>query len=278
MPLRKQGTIIPAAALAAVLSAAAIPSSASAFSWQDLIKPKAPAPATTPAPAPTSPPVATTPATAPVATSPAATTPSAPAPTTPAAPVATTPPKATGCTPLPTTKAFSKFGDSADYYPAPGGSFESGGPTWRLTTGAKIVSGNENLGIVGGSKALQLSPGATATSPEFCVDETQPSFRFASKVSSLDGGYVAIVLWRDSAGNVTQSQFTASGLGTYYNKQTDWNPSAVSPLATKIPLLQGGGKTATVQLMFVGTMKAYGIFVGAKATIDSVMVDPYRRG
>lgn len=276
MPLRKQGTIIPAAALAAVLGAAIVPSSASAFSWSDLLKPK---------PAPTAPaPVATTPApttpTAPAATTPATTPAPAPSPTTPAAttPAATTPPKATGCTPLPTTKAFSKFGDAADYYPAPGGSFESGGPAWRLTTGAKIVSGNENLGIVGGSKALQLSPGATATSPEFCVDETQPSFRFASKVSSLDGGYVAIVLWRDSAGKITQSQFTASGLGTYYNKQTDWNPSAISPLATKIPLLQSGGKTATVQLMFVGTMKAYGIFVGAKATIDSVMVDPYRRG
>ena len=276
MPLRKQGTIIPAAALAAVLSAAIVPASASAFSWSDLIKPK-PAPTAPAAPAtpatPASPPVATTP---PAATPPTPATPASPA--TPATPAATTPPKATGCTPLPTTKAFSKFGDAADYYPAPGGSFESGGPAWKLTTGAKIVSGNENLGIVGGSKALQLSPGATATSPEFCVDETQPSFRFASKVSSLDGGYVAIVLWRDSDGNVTQSQFTASGLGTYYNKQTDWNPSAVSPLATKIPLLQSGGKTATVQLMFVGTMKAYGIFVGAKATIDSVMVDPYRRG
>lgn len=273
MPLRKQGTIIPAAALAAVLGGAIVPSSASAFSWSDLLKPK---------PAPTAPaPVATTPApTTPAATTPATTPAPAPSPTTPTAttPTATTPPKATGCTPLPTTKAFSKFGDAADYYPAPGGSFESGGPAWRLTTGAKIVSGNENLGIVGGSKALQLSPGATATSPEFCVDETQPSFRFASKVSSLDGGYVAIVLWRDSAGKITQSQFTASGLGTYYNKQTDWNPSAISPLATKIPLLQSGGKTATVQLMFVGTMKAYGIFVGAKATIDSVMVDPYRRG
>lgn len=277
MPLRKHGTIIPTAAAMAVLGAAVIPASASAFSLSDFLKPKTTTAPATPAPATT--PAATTPkpaATTPVATTPAAATPAPPTPAT--TPAATTPPKATGCTPLPTTKAFSKYGDTAEYYPAPGGSFEAGGPAWRLTTGAKVVSGNENLGIVGGSKSLQLSPGATATSPEFCVDETQPSFRFASKVSSLDGGYVAIVLWRDSAGKITQSQFTASGLGTYYNKETDWNPSAISPLATKIPLLNGGGKTATVQLMFVGTMKAYGIFVGAKATIDSVMVDPYRRG
>ncbi len=271
MPLRKQGTIIPSTALLLVLGAAIVPSSANAWSWGGFGS-------TTTTTTTTTAPAATTPA-APVATTPTTTAPVATTPTSTPTPVATTPVAApTGCTPLPTTKAFSKFGDTADYYPAPGGSFESGQAAWKLTTGAKIVSGNENLGVVGGSKSLQLPPGGTATSPEFCVDETQPSFRFASKVSSLDGGYIAVVLWRDSAGKITQSRFTASGLGTYYNKATDWNPSAISPLATKIPLLSSGGKTATVQLMFVGTMKAYGIFVGAKATIDSVMVDPYRRG
>ncbi len=277
MPLRKHGTIIPTGALILTIGAAALPASASA-AWTDWFKPRTTTTAPTPTPTPTPTPKPTptpTPAPTPTAT-PAPTPTPAPAPTTTPAP--TPAPAATGCTPLPTTKAFSKFGDTADYYPAPGGSFESGQPAWKLTSGAKIVSGNENLGVTSGSKALQLGVGATATSPEFCVDETQPSFRFASKVSSLDGGYVALVLWRDSAGKVTQSQFTASGLGTYYNKATDWNPSAISPLATKIPLLSSGGKTATVQIMFIGTMKAYGIFVGAKATIDSVMVDPYRRG
>ncbi|MDO9355532.1 MAG: hypothetical protein Q7T55_17655 [Solirubrobacteraceae bacterium] len=259
MPLRKQGNIIPLGAAILALAALA-PASASAWSWPTSPTPT-PKPVVTPTPTPK-----------PVAT---------PAPVQVTAPVATPAPAAatTGCTPLPTKQAFSKWGDTAEYYPAPGGSFETGTTTgWKLTTGAKIVSGNETLGVTSGSKALQLPVGATATSPEFCVDETQPSFRFASKVSSLDGGYAAIVLYRDTEGKIKQAQFTSSALGTYYNKATDWNPSAVSPLATKIPLLSGGGKMATVQLMFVGTTKAYGIFVGAKATIDSVMVDPYRRG
>ncbi|MBJ7472271.1 MAG: hypothetical protein JHD16_13275 [Solirubrobacteraceae bacterium] len=275
MPLRKQGTIIPSTALALVLSAAVLPSTASA-AWNDWFAPKTTTTTTAPAPTPAPAPVATTPSPAPVATTPA---PTSTAATTPApAPVATTPPAAApGCTPMPTTKAFSKFGDTADYYPAPGGSFESGTTAgWKFTTGAKVVTGNENIGVTKGSKSLQLSPGATATSPAFCVDETQPTFRFASKVSSLDGGYIAIVLWRDSEGKLTQSQFTASGMGTYWNGATAWNPSDVSPLAIKIPL--SSGKTASVQLMFVGTMKAYGLFVGAKANIDSVMIDPYRRG
>ena len=123
----------------------------------------------------------------------------------------------------------------------------------------------------------QLLPvGATATSPAFCVDDSLPSFWFANKLSSLDGGYVAIVIYRDAAGKITNSQFTSSSDGTYWNGAGAWNPSAISPLASKIPLSAGG--TASVQLMFVGTMKAYGIFVGATATIDSIMVDPYRRG
>lgn len=179
---------------------------------------------------------------------------------------------------MPTSTPFTSYGDGASYFLAPGGSFESGTTTgWSLSGGAKIVSGNENLGVTSGSKALDLPVGATATSPAFCVDDSLPSFRFAAKLSSLDGGYAALVLYRDAAGKLTNAQFVSSADGTFWNGATSWNPSAISPLATKIPLLSQNA-TATVQLKFIGTMKAYGIFVGAKATIDSVMVDPYRRG
>lgn len=259
MPLRKQGTIVPLSALAALAIAAAAPTSASAFSWLPTPTPK-PTATPTPTPTPTPKPTAT-PTPAPAA----------------ATPTPTPAPAATGCTPVATTKAFSKYSDDADYFMAPGGSFESGTTTgWTLTSGAKIVSGNENLGVTSGSKALDLPVGATATSPAFCVDDSLPSFRFASKLSSLDGGYIAVVIYRDAVGKITNAQFTSSSAGSYWNGATSWNPSAISPLASKIPLSAGG--TASVQLMFVGTMKAYGIFVGAKATIDSVMVDPYRRG
>jgi hypothetical protein len=182
------------------------------------------------------------------------------------------------CTPMPTTQAFAKYDDGAQYFLAPGGSFESGTTSgWTLSGGASFASGNESLGITSGSRSLVLPVGASATSPAFCVDESLPSFRFAAKVSSLDGGYDAIVIYRDAAGKTTNAQFTSSEDGDYWNGATAWNPSAVSPLATKIPLLSTNA-TATVQLKFVGTMKAYGLFVGSRATIDSVMVDPYRRG
>jgi hypothetical protein len=251
MPLRKQGTIIPFAAIAATLTVAALPASASALSFGSWGATPTPTPVATPAPTPT------------------------PAPAAAATPAPTPAPATTGCTPVPTRTAFAKYGDNAQYFLAPGGDFENT-TGWKFTSGAKVVSGNENLGVAGGSKSLQLPIGGTATSPAFCVDASLPTFRFASKLSSLDGGYAAIVIYRDAVGKVTNAQFTSSADGTYWNGASGWNPSAVSPLATKIPLSPGG--TASVQLMFVGTMKAYGIFVGAKAYVDSVMVDPYRRG
>ena len=240
MPLRKQGTIIPAL-IALTLAGGALPATAAAWgTWGS------------PTPTPTPTPIVDLSAQFPVATG-------------------------VGCTALPVKQAFSRYSDAANYYVAPGGSFELNTPKWTLGNGARITSGNENLGIQAGSKALELPLGGVATSPQFCVDETNPTFRFTSKLSSLDGGYAAIVIYRDSAGTVTDRQFTSSRDGSSYNGATSWNPSASNPLATNIPLVTGGA-TASVQLKFIGTTTSYGRWVGSKAYIDSVMVDPSRRG
>ncbi|MDQ8045841.1 MAG: hypothetical protein AAGC46_13520 [Solirubrobacteraceae bacterium] len=186
------------------------------------------------------------------------------------------------CTQLPTTKAFSRYGDKADYSAAPGGTFE-GTNTWSLSGGAKVVSGNDTTGASSGSKSLFMPLGSTATSPEFCVDDTNPYFRFAMS-SVQKGGYVAIVLWRNSSGQLTQAQFTSSAYVT--TLQSSWQPSAVSPLATKITL--GSDQAATVQLKFLSTgnqnwadtnlLGSLASNLFGSVSIDSVMVDPYRRG
>lgn len=193
------------------------------------------------------------------------------------------------CVPAETTKAFAKVGDSADYSPAPGGSFENGAPGWTLTGGAKVVSGNESLGllkgsIVPGSKSLSMPVGSTATSPEFCVDESHPYFRFMAKATSAMAGYKAVVIYRDASGATKTTQFTSSADISWGDGS--WVPSAVSPLAAKIPL--DSGETSSVQLRFesTGNQVAVGIgfwgrFTGGDVgatNIDSVLVDPYRRG
>lgn len=182
------------------------------------------------------------------------------------------------------SKAFAKFGDDADYALAPGGDFEVGSG-WKLSGGAKVVSGNESLGVSPGSRSLKLPLGAVAVSPEFCVDETNPHFRFASKPDNAIAGYEAIVLYKNTDGQVKQAQFTSSASQSWGSGK--WAPSSASPLATKIPLL-AGGKTATVQIMFVSTGNKIAVGIGlwgrfaagsiGTVSIDSVMVDPYRRG
>lgn len=194
------------------------------------------------------------------------------------------------CVQSPTTKAFSKVGDTADYSLAPGGSFESGTTGWTLSGGAKVISGNETLGflkgsIVPGSKSLALPVGAVAISPEFCVDETNPYFRFMAKPDSSMSGYRAVVIYRNAAGDITNAQFTSSADIKWADGA--WSASAISPLATKIPLT-ADNPTASVQLMFVSTgnqvavgINFWGKFTGGdvgQTVIDSVMVDPYRRG
>ncbi len=80
------------------------------------------------------------------------------------------------------------------------------------------------------------------------------------------------------------SQFTSSADISWGDG--NWAASKVSPLATKIPL--GSGSTASVQLRFESTGNRVAVGIGAwgkltggsvgATNIDSVLVDPYRRG
>lgn len=205
-------------------------------------------------------------------------------------------PAPTNCQQLSTTKAFQGVdGDAADYSVAPGGNFEDGSPAWSLDNGARIVSGNESLGVSPGSKALVMPSGATATSPEFCIDDSHPSFRFAYKVdNSALTGFIALVLYRDSSGQLTNVELTSSKSISF--KPSTWQASPASPLATLVPL-SAASRSATVQLKIVSLaptdVVAGGVASGAfnfaakiasavsttsnfGVTIDSVMVDPYR--
>ncbi len=295
MPLRKSGSIVGTTAVIVALSAAALPATASAGLFSSLLSgtsaSTANASGTT---------VTTTSTTSTV-------TPSS------AINVSNNPP-ASACTQLPTTKSFSKVdGDTADYSPAPDGGFEAGGKGWTFTNGAKVVSGNENLGVLSGSKSLMMPLTSTATSPAFCIDESNPHFRFAYKIDNMSlSGFLAYVIYRDSAGHITSLELVSSKALSL--APTLWQASPKSPLATLIPL-GGTNKSATVQLKILALsptdfvkdvsdaiigenpLTAAVTKVGGAATgltsiitstvssttnigvkIDSVMVDPYRRG
>lgn len=273
MPLRKQGAVLAATAATLLI---ATPGAAQASKLSSLLSGKK---------------SSTTKTTAAGAGSVTST-----ATTTPAQATSPAVPAPANCQQLPTTKAFQGVdGDGADYSVAPGGNFEDGSPAWTLENGARIVSGNESLGVSPGAKALVMPSGATATSPEFCIDDSHPSFRFAYKVdNSALTGFVALVLYRDSSGQLTNVELTSSKSISF--KPSAWQASPASPLATLVPL-SVANRSATVQLKILSLaptdVVAGGVASGAfnfaakiasavsttsnfGVTIDSVMVDPYR--
>lgn len=295
---------LPAAASVALLAFAALPAGAHAASLSSLFKPKPSATTTT-----------TTTTTASGSTSSIVVTANPTAPTDQVTSADVPAPGA--CQELPTTKAFQRVdGDTSDYSLAPGGNFESGSAGWQFSNGARIVSGNEKLGVSSGSKALQMPLGSVATSPAFCIDENHPHFRFTYKVdNSVLTGFIAYVLYRDSTGRVTNLQLLSSKALAL--RPTTWEASPASPLASIVPLSPtnqsasvqlkilslnptqlvddlattiigenllvssitklGGAASNTVAKITGGLAALTGLPTNIGVTIDSVMVDPYRK-
>ncbi len=295
MPLRKQGTIVKSVLVASVAAMFVVPSTANAGLLSNLFKPK-----TTKTTTATTPAVTAT--VGGVATTNTATTSATSATTSSAVPAGT------GCTPLATTKSFQGIdGDASDYSPAPDGGFENGGKGWTFTGGAKVTTGNETLGVLAGNKQAVLPLNGTATSPAFCVDESNPHFRFAYKVdNAVLSGFIAYVIYRDAAGKITNVELISSKVLAL--SPSMWQATPKSPLSTLIPL-NSSTKTASVQLKITslaptdfvndvtgGIVSPVLGFAGSLTgmvgsitstispalnigiTIDSVMVDPYRRG
>jgi hypothetical protein len=188
---------------------------------------------------------------------------------------------AAACPVQPVTKAFASQGDTADYSLAPGGNFEAGASGWTLKGGASVVNGNETLGASAGAKSLRLPPLAVAVSPAFCVDKTHPTFRFAAKIDTLMSGYVAVVLYRDSAGKLTSAQFNASSTQSLL-PSGKWFASDKAPLSVNIPLLNTNA-TASAQFMIMstptlGALSILTLGLTGTVSVDSFMIDPYRRG
>jgi hypothetical protein len=84
---------------------------------------------------------------------------------------------------------LTAFKDRRHYFVAPAGDFEDPAlPGWQLTGGAALTASGSNTGVTGQSQSnsLLLPPGASATSPEMCVDLDYPTFRFFASQTAED--------------------------------------------------------------------------------------------
>jgi len=172
--------------------------------------------------------------------------------------LAALPAAAAACPEQAGTPVFSAFGDQADYFAAPGGTFEGGLSGW---TGGALVGENEpwRLGGVNGRQALRVGT-ATASSPAFCIGLEHPYFRYTAKPSHFGAVLRVYLRYQLGGGWTTILVGTLSGTG-------GWQVAPPSLLAFGGTLPLGG--TTQAQLQFRSDSGSW--------LIDSVYVDPYRK-
>jgi hypothetical protein len=162
-----------------------------------------------------------------------------------------------------TSQVFRPWGDSAYYRLAPGGSFDSG-PSWSLSGGARVVSGNEPYRLVAGTRSLSLPAGSTATSPTMCFAFGDWHARFMVRNTGASTGRLEVdILVRSLLGVVSVLD------GGTVRADGTWDPSPeMSALLTNLGGLTSLTKAVSFRLQAKGT--------GAQFQVDNVFLDPFR--
>lgn len=167
------------------------------------------------------------------------------------------------CSEAALSQPFLSWGDSNLYELVPGGDFEGSLSGWTLSGGAQRVAGSEPYGATGsvGAYSLSLPAGASAQSPDICVNASYPSFRFFARNEGVAAAVLVQVVYRTVLGPVSLPLGVVALSG-------EWQPT--------LPMLTGSvvggalsGGTAEVSLRFTS--------VTGSSRIDDVFVDPRMR-
>jgi hypothetical protein len=147
----------------------------------------------------------------------------------------------------------------------PGGSFESGSYPWWLTSGAKVMAGNEPFYVNGSrdKRSLFLPSGSSATSPPACFGVGDWHLRFfavnaGARTSSLR---VSVVVM-----HVLGTLSVVDG-GTVGHTGT-WQPSPKVGLLVSNLTSPLGGRSISLRFTPTGSKAAW--------RIDDVYLDPWK--
>ena len=160
-----------------------------------------------------------------------------------------------------TTKAFAGFGDTNEYFPLTGGTFESGDlSAFKVTGGPWIVGENEPWRVLGGSHArsVALPPGATLTA-SFCLQIGEDSLRAFVKAPSVPGASLQM------KSKVTTTYGTASASISTTGGSGSWNPTA------RLPLYNVASSDGRQYITVVVTNAGAGTWL-----LDDLLVDPWK--
>ena len=160
-----------------------------------------------------------------------------------------------------TSHPFAQFGDGGSYCSLRNNGFESGAAGWTLAGGAYVVADNEPWFVNGpGRSALDLPPGATATSSPLPISLLDPYLRLFAR-SSADGALRVQILFRGLTGNLT-GVLNASDLSP--SDYTSWEPSGDVASLLALPLATSSAQVLVTSLAASGDWE-----------IDDVYVDPW---
>jgi hypothetical protein len=169
------------------------------------------------------------------------------------------------CTDPALANHLAAFGDSRDYFVAPGGSFETDATAgWQFAGGAKIAGGNEPFNVLGaGTASLDVPAGGSATSPVFCVDLNYPTFRFLAvqQQQAADAGLQVDVIYPEIAkGNVH--------MAAAYKPLSAWTLMKDVKLDPQRAGKKPGWRKVALRFRVPSTKK------GGDWKVDNVLVDP----
>jgi len=130
---------------------------------------------------------------------------------------------------------FKPWSDPDAYCAFPNLGFENGSTAWTLKGSASIVATNEPWHVSGpGTHALQLGPGASATSSPLPVSLVDPWVRFFAHSVGANGPLRAQVVFHGALGNLTGLLNIGSlSAGSY----SSWQPTQRVPSILALPLL-----------------------------------------
>jgi hypothetical protein len=170
-----------------------------------------------------------------------------------------------GCPARTVEHPFTRWLDGGNYVLAPGGTMEGSLGGWKLTGGAKVVSGNESFNVhgTGETHALSLPRVSAATTPPICVGVLDPTLRY---FAANDGGLLSLltvqILYYPPGGGVLTLPLGVNIGGK------NWAPSLPTIVAANLLGVLDGGQ-GQVAFRFTPTG------LGAKWRIDDVYVDPF---
>lgn len=169
------------------------------------------------------------------------------------------------------THPFLRWLDPLPYTLLPGGDFESGAAGWKLSGGARVVSGNEPfyLNSPSDTHSLLLPAGSSATSPPMCMGLLLPIVRYVSSGGAFLSYLRVEAVYTDPSGRQRSIDLLPGGLPT-----RSWSPSLPAlQLMGTLNVLTLDGLTSDIALRFTprGTLFGSGTW-----RLDDVYVDPWK--